>query len=107
MGTIIHEAVLVVTDSDSAPDISAFRDSLPEEFRPLVIGPVALGASASYAFLPDGGKEGKDTSRASDGHRERFLELFASAHDGDVVSVRFGSDLYEEGSTPSAKYPTT
>ena len=36
MGTIIHDAVLVVIDSDSAPDVSAFRDSLPEEFRPLV-----------------------------------------------------------------------
>lgn len=108
MGTIIHDAVLVVIDSDSAPDVSAFRDSLPEEFRPLVVGPVAgvANGTVSFAFLPDGSKEGWPDSDDGDRYRAQFLELFSAAFVSDVVSLRFGGSCYhDEGSTPDAKYP--
>lgn len=101
MGYVAHDAVIVTT-SDARkefPDIEAFRASLPEKFRPLVIGPIEapMNGYISYAWLPDGSKEGWDDSNEADEHRARFVALFdqryedGSSHD-DVVQVRFGED---------------
>lgn len=74
MGTIIHDAVIVTAaDYFAQPDIAAFRASLPDEWQPLVVGPVRsiTNGYLTYAFLPDGSTEGLDTSDAGDGYRDR------------------------------------
>lgn len=102
MGYIAHDAVIVTIDPSPrfpAPDIDAFRASLPEEFRPLVVGPIPSVANAyvTYVFAPDGSKEGWEDSDAGDRYREQFKDLFRGAYeDGssplDWVHVRFGGD---------------
>lgn len=106
MGYIAHDAVLVtvngyildgyVQDGPEMPDVDAFRDSLPAEFRPLLIGPVqsAINHYVHYVFLPDGSKEGWPESSAGDEYRD---SLFSFCYeDGsspfDVVRVRYGGD---------------
>jgi hypothetical protein len=103
MGWIAHDAVLVATETfrpGGLPDIDAFRAEMPEEFRQLVIGPVegAANGTVYYVFLPDGSKEGWDTSDEGNEWRKRFRDLFTYQYeDGsspdDVVSVRFGGDF--------------
>ena len=114
MGRIVHDAVIVTTADfrpDGLPDIDAFRASLPEEFRPLVVGPIPapLNGYVSYAFLPDGSKEGWRASDDGDEYRQRFTELFnqqyddGSTHD-DTVTVHFGGGLRHEQPFPDARY---
>ena len=116
MGYIAHDAVLVVTQDyreGGLPDMDAFRDSMPEHFRHLVIGPIptAVNGDTLYAFLPDGSKEGWSGSDLGDEWRERFKALFRFAYsDGsspdDVVSVRFGGDFgYEFGARVATDWP--
>lgn len=108
MGYIAHDAVLVSTHryrDGGLPDIEAFRQTLPPDWRRLVIGPVegVVNEGYFYAFLPDGSKEGWDLSDEGNRYRAQFAALFASSYeDGsspdDVVSVRFGEDFaYEVG----------
>lgn len=102
MGYVRHDAVIVTTEGyreGGLPDIEAFKQTLPEEWRRLVIGPVesAVNGTFSYAFLPDGSKEGWGTSNDGDRYRQQFRELFRTAYeDGssadDVVTVAFGAD---------------
>jgi hypothetical protein len=114
MGRIVHDAVIVTTTDyrpGGLPDIDAFRESLPEHFRPLVIGPVPglVNGYVSYAFLPDGSKEYWGTSNEADEHRQRFVALFdqhysdGSTHD-DAVAISFGGDLRHEINDPQAHY---
>jgi hypothetical protein len=110
MGYIAHDAVLVtasgyILDDGSGiamPDVEAFRQSLPEEWRRLVVGPVGsvMGGYLHFAFLPDGSKEGWPDSDLGDEYRKRFAELFSAGYeDGsspfDVVMVRYGDDDYD------------
>lgn len=98
MGYMAHDAVIVVTgDWAPLPDIDAFRETLPTDLRPLVLGPIAtpINNYRMYAFLPDGSKEGWELSDAGDEHRERFKDLFRDTYsDGscphDWTHVRFG-----------------
>ncbi|MER7167254.1 hypothetical protein ABT336_14440 [Micromonospora sp. NPDC000207] len=102
MGYIAHDAIIVTTDADcrpgGLPDINAFRASLPPPFQPLVIGPVKsiVNDYVSYVFLPDGSKEGWDTSDEGDDCRARFVALFDQRYEEDGsthdkwVGVRFG-----------------
>lgn len=101
MGYIRHDAVLAVVSStkpETMPDVEAFRRSLPEEWRRLVIGPIdsIVNSYALYAFLPDGSKEWWDTSDVGDRYREQFRALFSSAVFPDVLSVAFGGDYGDE-----------
>lgn len=116
MGYIAHDAVIVVTEDyreGGLPDMDAFRASMPEHFRHLVIGPVQTVANGStcYVFLPDGSKEGWVDSDLGDEWRRRFKELFRLAYDDgsspdDVVSVRFGGDYGSEvGATLTVDHP--
>ncbi|WP_051790100.1 hypothetical protein [Streptomyces sp. NRRL S-1022] len=114
MGRIVHDAI-VVTTSDirpgGLPDIDAFRASLPESLRPLVVGPIPapLNGYVSYAFLPDGSKEGWGASDEGDTYRDQFAALFnhryddGSTHD-EVVALRFGGDHRDENPAPDADY---
>jgi hypothetical protein len=76
MGYIRHNAIIVTAAGyamegsyvAAAPDVAAFRDSLPEQWRHLVIGPVksVMNDYQSFAFLPDGSKEGWKDSDLGD-----------------------------------------
>jgi hypothetical protein len=112
MGYTRHNAVIVTAAGAvmrgerrdvpvPAPDVEAFRESLPEKWRRLVTGPVRSVAEdyETWAFLPDGSKEGWEDSRLGDEFRQRFIDLFAFAHeDGSspfdvlVIDARFGGD---------------
>lgn len=116
MGYIRHDAALASTEQyreGGLPDIDAFRESLPEEWRPLVIGPVKTPYNGTYiyAFLPDGSKEGWPASDRGDRYREAFRQLFRTAYsDGssadDVVTVSFGGDYaIELGATVEKDWP--
>ncbi|MFF8659525.1 hypothetical protein [Streptomyces huasconensis] len=113
MGYIAHDAVVVTTTDcrlNGLPDVDAFRQSLPEDFRQLVIGPIAspLNGFISFAFLPDGSKEGWGASEG-DTYRAQFAALFSqqysdgSTHD-DTVAIRYGGDLRHEQPNPTATY---
>lgn len=110
MGYIAHHAVVVhiagwVTmpsvagDRVQMPDLDAFRAEMPDEMRQLCVGPIptAVNGDLVACFLPDGSKEGWDTSDLGDLWRQRFIDLFAwEFNDGsspfDVASIRFGGD---------------
>jgi hypothetical protein len=102
MGYMKHEAVIVTTwfgRDEPMPDMDAFRASIPEPFRPLVVGPVLSVTNGyyTYALLPDGSKEGWDDSDIGDAVREAFLDLFPERYsDGSSrhcwVHVAFGRD---------------
>jgi hypothetical protein len=110
MGYIAHDAVLVTVNDymegkPGWPDVEAFRRSLPEEWRPLLIGPVrsVTNGYLSFVFLPDGSKEGWDVSDRGDEYRDRFAHLFSAGYeDGSspfsVVRVRYGGDDYDRAS---------
>lgn len=105
MGYMAHHAV-VVTYSDWVlkeawmPDIAGFRANLPADLRPLLVGPIpgAINAYSSWAFLPDGSKEGWDLSDDGDRARQAFADLFAVRWEDEegspfnVALVRFGGD---------------
>ena len=102
MGYFAHDAILAVAWEGAEVDIDAFRDSLPDEWRPLVIGPIpaVVNFDEFYAFLPDGSKEGWFTSHDGDEYRKRFVELFKNTEYADIVSVRFGGDFQTEHGKP-------
>ncbi len=126
MGYIAHDAVIVTSPSpedfvnaysriggpaDPAPAVAAFRDSLPEEWRPLVVGPIpqVINGDVTYLFLPDGSKEGWGTSDEGDEYRRQFKAIFSFAYgDGsspfNLVHVRFGSDHGSEAGGASIEY---
>lgn len=105
MGYVRHDAVIVTVDGYvyspnprvPVPDVEVFRDSLPDDWRRLVVGPVTSVANdyVTFAFLPDGSKEGFPDSELGDEYRQRFVDLFSfREEDGstpfDVVTVNFG-----------------
>jgi hypothetical protein len=92
MGYFRHQAVIAMTyGDDDQPDVPAFRAGLPEHFARLVIGPIptVVNVCRLYAFLPDGSKEGWDTSNEGDEHRDAFLALFSRA---TVMQAAWGDD---------------
>lgn len=112
MGYTRHNAIVVTAPGIvmrgeygyTAPDVEAFRQSLPEDWRRLVVGPVASVVQdyQSYAFLPDGSKEKWSTSDEGDEYRQRFIDLFSPSRMGDMVllDVRFGGDEPGAGYEP-------
>lgn len=107
MGAMRHDAVVVTTGSwriGGLPDMDAFRDSLQPKFRHLVIGPIrsAVNEYVSYAFLPDGSKQGWSTSDEADEARDRFKDLFRTASDDGSsadqwVHISYADDYAEPG----------
>lgn len=86
---------------DRMPDIEGFRASMPEEWQRLLVGPATsvVNGYETWAFLPDGSKEGWGTSGLGDQLRERFTNLFQFTYDDGsspfdviVIDVRFGGD---------------
>lgn len=114
MGYMAHHALIIyisgyVFDEHNRreinpPDIAAYRETLPEQFRALLIGPVptAVNGDLVVAFLPDGSKEGWDTSHEGDRIRAELSAMFTFCYeDGsspfNIVLTRFGGDDPELG----------
>jgi hypothetical protein len=104
MGYMRHHSVLVVVNDYALgqsymPDVEAFRQSLPEGWRPLIVGPIVTPVNGYllYAFLSDGSKEDWPESDAGNKYRDAFVELWNWGYsDGsspfDVTRVRHGGD---------------
>lgn len=116
MGYIAHDMV-VVTAGDYGqgrewwPDVDAFRESLPEQWRALVVGPIKsiTNGYLTWVFAPDGSKSGWDTDTDGDEYRDQFVDLFAFAYeDGsspfDIVRLQYGGDMAHEIQHPRADY---
>jgi len=106
MGYIAHDTITVATWRTEQDDqLAAFRASLPEDWRRLLIGPIPAAANSEsfWTFLPDGSKEGWGTSNVGDEHREAFLNLLREMG-ADHVHVRWGGDHGREvGATIEAQ----
>lgn len=93
MGTIINDLVVfVVADRDDIEEaVNDLRDSMQEPYRRLLVGPVpgVVNRYVTYAFLPDGSKEGWDESRWGDVYRHRFIAIFKDS-DAYGMQARFG-----------------
>lgn len=96
MGYIAHDAVVAVIPDwrgETLASIERFRDEMPEDYRRFLVGPiVGINGYTSYAFLPDGSKEGWEPSDTAERLRAQF---YARAH-GDAVHIRFGGDYGSE-----------
>lgn len=109
MGYVVHDAVIVTTwrHSDQWPDVDAFRESLPEHWRPLVVGPISsiTNFDTTWFFGPDGSKSGWDTDAEGERYRRQFEELFTGQEYGfDVVRLAYGADFKYDHPEPRAEY---
>ena len=109
MGYVAHDMVIVTTwrQRDPHPDVDAFRESLPEEWRALVVGPIrsVVNSDTTWIFAPDGSKSGWGTDEQGDRYREQFVALFTAYDYGfDVVSLTYGSDHRYDFEQPQAVY---
>ena len=105
MGYFRHQAVVVVMndfDDTQKNAIEAFS-TLQEEMGALdqevpnppccIVGPVTgINGYYSWAFLPDGSKEGWNPSDTADDFRERFIEIAQSSEHASVVELQLGGD---------------
>lgn len=96
MGYFAHHAVLVFDPTGSdllANRVEGLRRALELGWSQTIIGPVGTMANGghTYAMLPDGSKEGWETSDEGDAIRERFIAL-CKDYDAEVAVVRFGGD---------------
>ena len=88
-------------------DVDAFRQSLPEQWRSLVIGPVKslTNGYSMFAFLWDGSKEGWGTAEEGAAYRKQFLDLFSFAYeDGSSPYEVLSADFRWGGDEPGAGY---
>jgi hypothetical protein len=117
MGYIAHHAFIVFIPGHfvdngcslfypdiKMPDIEAYRQTLSPPFQKLLVGPIPCAANGDYvlALLPDGSKEGWDTSDTGDQIRDDLTKMFDVRYeDGtcpfEMVEVRFGGDDPELG----------
>lgn len=105
MGDVVHDAVIVtygdyIEGSEHDPRVAEWRDTLPEEWRQLVIGPVPsiVNGYVTWILAPDGSKSHWSTDREGGGFRQDFLNLFAFRYeDGsspfEVGTVAYGHDF--------------
>lgn len=100
MGTIIHRTVTAVMfhspydertkEIDSR--VEEFRNSMEEEYRHLLIGPVESVANfyATYTMLPDASKEGWGRAEQMNDYRDRFAELMIELGCYQLTRTEFG-----------------
>ena len=111
MGTIQHDAVIVSSwDTrgrlpfeevrEFARGLGAESWPIREDWETLLVGPVPSVANGyeTFLLLPDGSKEGWDTSHRGDLLRAIFIEKMAEV--GDLVHVSWG-ELGTQVTTPS------
>jgi hypothetical protein len=100
MGYVRNDTILVEVawDQDRVAQILAgFRSQLPEQWRPLLVGPVVALANGSHywTFHPDGSKEWWDTSDEGDVHRAALIALLEQIG-CYYACVRWGGDYQKE-----------
>lgn len=87
-----HETVTVTGERGTTAAIEAFRETIPEEYRHLLVGPVAGNKLFSYVLFPDGGKESHGLSGDMDDVRTAFIALLQTLDVDWAHTV-----LYDEG----------
>lgn len=101
MGYIRNDLLFVHFDSEYqeggkevAVALETLRSEMPEPFKSLLIGPVhpAANGGEHWLFLPDGSKEGWETSAEGDRWRQRFIECFAPLGYTTAIRVQWGDD---------------
>jgi hypothetical protein len=100
MGYIKHEAVIAeVSDEKIIRKIVALRREMKKDqsecgLNPgIIVGPVeVINGYSFFVFLPDGSKEGWDSSAKGDSWRERFLSLVKESEYPEYVHFQFGGD---------------
>lgn len=99
MGYIRHQvsiAILHDRDTGAIAAINALRDEMADDTAlvPQCIfgGVKVVNGYVSYAFLPDGSKEGWNTSDDADRYRERFIKAAKLAEFPDIVTLQMGGD---------------
>ena len=104
MGYIKHEALVIVAWGYKHPGsfrISAFRDDMPEEYRQYLVGPFdTINGYETWCFLPDGSKEGWDTSNEVQEWRKKLAALC------DEIGVTGWSYSYFGGDDEIARHVT-
>ena len=107
MGYIRHDAVIAIGWGSAAElaalarEIDALRaemhTSIDGDESQVLVGPIAapLNDYVSYVYLPDGSKEGFDSSDRHDEWRERFRAIVNRQRYWDVASINFGGDDYQ------------
>jgi hypothetical protein len=98
VGTIQHEAVVIVSHDEGAgfAALLAFADSLPDDVRHLFVGPTRMtNIYAGWVWMPDGSKEGWARSDECDEWRDKLMALCRTNHI-DFVHVALDGDIYEE-----------
>jgi len=102
MGYNRHDAVLVTTlfmSEQAQAQIDEFRESMPENFRHLLVGPVMSPVNGwiTFVLLPDGSKEGWTDSDIGDDLRSRFIALMGEwVPNTSAVEVTYGSDYQSD-----------
>lgn len=98
MGVIKHEVDIAQFDDDRPEQYAAlvaWRDQLLPQWRALVVGPVTalVNGYVWFVMLPDGSKEGWNTSDDGDRYRDEFRRLAAGSQYGyGIVRVTFGDE---------------
>lgn len=95
MGYNKHSLLIATTfGSASRPIFEAWREALPDEQKRLVvISPECMNGYWTVALLPDGSKEGWDTSDAFDALRDELAGLIREHMKyADMVHLTYGED---------------
>lgn len=102
MGYIKHDAIVALTDDYTSTGrdnttalVAAFRETIPEPYRRLLVGPVGgiANGGAFWCFLPDNSKEGWEDSDNAEHWRAAFATLLREHVPSEYVAVSFGGDL--------------
>lgn len=92
MGYYAHDTVVAFVGERRMEQVRAFRDTLPEEWRPLLIETHAMVNGGSFwTFVADGSKEGWNASNEGDEHRESF-RAFLRDIGAEFAAIRWGGD---------------
>lgn len=90
---IVYNFVMEGEYGHEPPDWEGFKAGVPDEFRPLLVGPVhsPVNGFTMFAMFPDGSKEGWAASDTGDEIRAQFVGLFKD-EGCELVEFRWGGD---------------
>lgn len=79
--------------SEKLAELTAWRDSLPEDWRRLIVGPVKgiVNGDEWVVFLPDGSKEGWADSKQGWDYAQQFAAL-VGPDQFDLVELTWGDE---------------
>ena len=100
MGYIAHHAIIITSGGDQTALGNDLRTAVTsdgsDDLTGLLIGPTpsVTNGYVSWVVVPDGSKEGWETSDAGDALRDRVVAV-CRRHGVDFAEVRFGGDDYD------------